>query len=141
MKHDPRFDSRARLARLEEIADQRSAAAREKGQQIRDLRTEQQRTAQRLAALEERPEFRRGMAEKEVQQLKERLEAIDLDLANLRESYERLGIEHQQTRQPYRRALERAKELGLPIPHRIGGGDFGEPTRFAYTSETTNTEE
>lgn len=139
MKHDPRFDSRARLAHLEALADQRSLASHEIGQRRQNLRLERQRLARRRDDLDDGPSFGRNLNEGEVKRLNEQIEAIDLDLADLDDRYQRLGQEHQQARTTYIRAKARAKELGLPIPNDASGDPYaGEPTRFEPEVEAPN---
>lgn len=116
----PKFDSLGRLAHLEGIAADRLAAGRELGERIRAVSDELKRARQRLDHLELDQGFSGVDVERQVNDLKGRVAALEASKADLTRRYDELGASRVTAARTYERAKARAEELGLPIPLTTG---------------------
>jgi predicted nucleic acid-binding Zn-ribbon protein len=116
----PKFDSLSRLAHLEGIAADKLAAGRELGERIRAVSDELKRARQRLDHLELDQGFSGIDVERQVNDLKGRVAALEASKADLTRRYDEIGAARVTAARTYERAKARAEELGLPIPLTLG---------------------
>ena len=117
---NPTFDSLGRLAHLEGIAADKLAAGRELGERIRAVTDELKRARQRLDHLEMDHGFSGIDVERQVNDLKGRIAALEASRTDLTRRQEEIGAARVTAARTYERAKSRAEELGLPIPVTVG---------------------
>lgn len=118
MGKQPRFDSLARLAHLDGIASAKHQVVADLSARIRTARDDANRLRGRLAQIEGDVSYH-GTSEAEIKRLTDRITEIEDGIARLDARLQAATAEFHQAGRTRKRALDRARELGLPVPVEI----------------------
>lgn len=117
---NPQFDSLGRLAHLDGIASAKHLAAADLGAKIRTARDDLHRVRNRLRDIEADNAFA-GRADAEIARLNSRITELQTTIDRLEARRSAANDEWNAAARTHARALERAKERGLPTPLEING--------------------
>ena len=117
---NPQFDSLGRLAHLEGIASAKHLAAADLGAKLRTARDDLHRVRNRLRDIEADSGFA-GRADAEIARLNARIAELQTTIDRLEARRSAANDDWNLAARTHTRALERAKERGLPTPLEING--------------------